>query len=920
MNDVYLHTKNINWGINMQSRLEIAVDESTSTTEQGQLLEQLGREILETQNFSVTSTVRLTGIEVDLLASHKQTAEKIFVECKAYRDKAISADVLTKIIGNVYFHNVDAGWLLATSELSKDAKGLVELHGERSASERRKLQIYASADISGLLVVNGRCIDPAKIVLPSGYRYSEDVTLLVSNIGRFWVFPVVHATAGVAQQVMYFHANDGELVGDNRLLNSLAKLKSSFSQLEIIRGVLTKGLPRAANNADSLQEEFDNILAVPMAEDWADYRPARPIDFIGRDSAQTEVMAFFESVRKSTTSTRLVAVKAPSGWGKSSFLNKLRDRCKSKYSGERYYFYAVDCRTAVSPRYAELAFKKCIDSAIKDGFINATGPVTLGTGASVLADESVRQVLESLRKDQKVLVLFFDQFEEITTKVELEDLFQNFQNLGYAVDAAGENVVLGFSWKTDGTVPPDHAAYHTWHNLSDRRYEIEIPPFSTPEVTTALNRFANHLGEPLNAQLRRMLADHCQGFPWLLKKLCLHVLSQNKKSTSQADILDRTLNVEDLFKKDLSGLSGNEHGCLKRIAADSPADFFQIETLFGGETVKKLINKRLVIRNATKLILYWDIFRDYVLTEKVPFIPVRYLPRAHIANYKLVLATLLERRSVSEAVLAKKLKVSSGTMDNLARDLVMIGNAERVRKQGRIDILQNSEADVCLAIHRFLRSHEVLRQIISNKGAGFKVSFAEIAETMKGIFLGAEFSEKTWLTYATMFVRWLEAFKIAIIDNDVVEHTPDGVAPRTLEGIVYISTRSKKRVFLGEAPPQKVINLLQRLMKGESYGPTDRNSLYVLRSLRIIYSTADPILVLIPSTHSLEKWLAARVAREPVIIAAYAATVSNSEISVSELGEIVANIRGSQLATTSKIRYGTSVQNWLRWVQQTSLG
>ncbi|WP_433693105.1 restriction endonuclease [Herbaspirillum seropedicae] len=903
----------------MQTRLEIAVDETVSTTEQGQLLEQLGKEILETQNFSVTDTVRLTGIEVDLIAYHKQTNEKIFVECKAYRDKAISADVLTKILGNVFIHDVDGGWLLATSELSKDAKGIVDRHSERAPAERRKLQVYASAEISRFLILNGRCIDPEKIQLPSGYRYSEDATLLASNLGRFWVFSVVHATAGVAQQVMYFHANDGEFVSDNRLLNSLAKLNSSFSQLEIIRGVLTKGLARPATNVDSLQEEFDNILAVPMAEDWADYRPARPIDFIGRDSAQTEVMSFLENVRKGVTNTRLVAVKAPSGWGKSSFLNKLRDRCKTKYSGERFYFYAVDCRTAVSPRYAELALKKCIDMAIADGFIKSGGQITLGAGASVLADESVSSVLELLRREQKVLVLFFDQFEEITTKVELEDLFKSFQNLGYAVDAAGENVVLGFSWKTDGTVPPDHAAYHTWHNLADRRYEIEIPPFSTPEVTTALNRFASHLGAPLNAQLKRMLADHCQGFPWLLKKLCLHVLSQNKKSISQADILDRTLNVEDLFKKDLAGLNGNEHACLKRIAADSPADFFQIETLFGGETVKKLINKRLVIRNATKLILYWDIFRDYVLTEKVPFIPVRYLPRAHIANYKLVLATLLQKRGESEAVLAKKLKVSSGTMDNIARDLVMIGNAERVRKQGRIDLIQTSEAAVCLVIHRFLRSHEVLRQIIGSKGPGFKVTLTEIAETMRNIFIGSEFSDKTWLTYATMFGRWLEAFKLAVVDNDVLEHTPDGVPPRTIDGIVHAKIRSKRLVFQGEAPPQKVVALLNRLLNGERHEPADRNSLYVLRSLRIIYSAADPILVLQPPQAAIEKWLAARVAREPVIVAAYAATQSDPDITVSELGEIVAKMRGSHLAATSKVRYGTSIQNWLRWVQQTSM-
>lgn len=72
--------------------------------------------------------------------------------------------------------------------------------------------------------------------------------------------------------------------------------------------------------------------------------------------------------------------------------------------------------------------------------------------------------------------------------------------------------LVGFSWKTDGVIPTEHNAYHMWHSLSDRRFEIELSPFTEREVGLAINRFSKELGNPVIPQLRRLLQDHCQGF------------------------------------------------------------------------------------------------------------------------------------------------------------------------------------------------------------------------------------------------------------------------------------------------------------------------------------------------------------------------------------------------------------------------
>ncbi|WP_143329875.1 hypothetical protein [Burkholderia sp. AU31652] len=389
-----------------------------------------------------------------------------------------------------------------------------------------------------------------------------------------------------------------------------------------------------------------------------------------------------------------------------------------------------------------------------------------------------------------------------------------------------------------------------------------------------------------------------------------------KGNAAQSDILNKALNVEELFKKDLSGLNANEHACLRRIALESPAEFFQIENTFDGDTVKRLIDKRLIIRNATKLILYWDIFRDYVLTERVPFIPIRYIPRTHVSSYKQALQALLEKRRITQSTLERRLKIGAGTADNVARDLVMIGNAERLRKEGKIELLQDGEAAVCGAIHRFLLNHEVLRRLVVVHGPGFKVSESQIAEIMKDVFLGSDFAEKTWLTYTKLFVRWLEAFKLISTSVDNVEHTPDIPIPKRLAEVVSQPRRSRSRIFIGEAPPQRVLDFISRLQKGETPSATDRNSLYVLRALNLIPAANVLSFIENPPRHGVEKWLASKVAVQPTITAVWRALDERPETSPVHLGEFVAVLRGSKLSDASKLRYGTSLQVWLRWAQQ----
>ena len=95
----------------MELMIEVGTEAEDSKRDRGVLLEKLGKEILQVLQYEVIEEIRITGMEVDLLAKNKETNEEILVECKAHSSN-LSADVITKLVGNVYTRDVSAGWLM----------------------------------------------------------------------------------------------------------------------------------------------------------------------------------------------------------------------------------------------------------------------------------------------------------------------------------------------------------------------------------------------------------------------------------------------------------------------------------------------------------------------------------------------------------------------------------------------------------------------------------------------------------------------------------------------------------------------------------------------------------------------------------------------------------------------------------------
>lgn len=136
-------------------KIEVALKQPCSTKDRGDLLEALAEKLLAAQSYEVIKEIRLTGVELDLLCKHKISGKQIYVECKAYRDTKIDANILKNLAGTLYLKNYDEAWIISTGEYGKEAKGFVTEWKEKPKDQATRLSFYDSHTTVDTLINSG---------------------------------------------------------------------------------------------------------------------------------------------------------------------------------------------------------------------------------------------------------------------------------------------------------------------------------------------------------------------------------------------------------------------------------------------------------------------------------------------------------------------------------------------------------------------------------------------------------------------------------------------------------------------------------------------------------------------------------------------------------------------------------------------
>ena len=279
------------------------------------------------------------------------------------------------------------------------------------------------------------------------------------------------------------------------------------------------------------------------------------------------------------------------------------------------------------------------------------------------------------------------------------------------------------------------------------------------------------------------------------------------------------MDVGALFGRDLNSCSTAEVVCLDHIAKQAPADWFEVLDLFGAETISALQDKRLIVRSGDRLNLYWDVFREYVLTKKVPAIPFTYLPSSPSVGAFLTVAGRLSRETPkTSAALADETGLSVKTVGNVIHDLIMFGLAKGAPSAALLDadVDAITEDAVLDRIRRVLKRHALTREL-QRFDSGSRITLKDMIASLKEVNPTAKHSADTWEAYATRLGPWL-------IAAGLLRPCTEGWIAGD-QGSISIPSKRGSRFRLGcfqaDAPPAKVVNALKWLLEQQPCTPEE---------------------------------------------------------------------------------------------------
>lgn len=893
-------------------KIEVATRKSDSNKAKGDLLEGLAKKLLLTQNYEVIEEIRVVGAELDLLCKHKVNGRQIYVECKAQKD-FISAPVLRQLWGTVDSSDYSEGWIISTSDFTKDAKGFVEAWKSKPIDKAARLSFYTPEIIVNTLMTAKIISEPPNISANEFFGAPEDLgdwTLLLSEFGMYWC--IYTLKGGAPNGVLIYNASSGKHIRDEDTFQNLSTLEATIADYD-----LRIGLCEEKALVSTSPKKFPLVVQVQIGESWNDYRPARPEDFVGRDSTQKEILDFLDSA-KGNSGTRIFAITGNSGLGKSSLIAKLRDRAKNKHYKNKYFVYAVDIRGAREPSYILSSLLVSLREAQKFGFGDDI-ELSLTDPSSPLNSISIQEYLASLKRKEQVVCLVFDQFEELYSKPELFGIFKAAKDLMLDVAASQSNLVLGFAWKTDSTTQQDHPAYHMWHELADHRIEYRLDVFESGEISKSITKFEKSIGQKIPAEIKHQISEVSQGFPWLLKKLCINVYEGIIKGKN-ADSVLIDLDIERLFQADLNNLTSQESVCLKLIAQKAPADWSEIIETSGIVVLNTLVNKRLVIKSGDRLNVYWDIFKDYLLTQRIPIVPYNYIPTTDASSILNICTKLKVNKFTNSEDISRAVGLGEKTIWNIGADLVMLGLAERDGTAFKISkkLGLNDENSILNYLRQTLSRHSLKVELYKSH-AGKKVTTKVVLETLKLCLPKAKFEDKTWNIYSNRLTNYLiySGYLLRAGNELVVQDIGTAIQDRT-----GLARRGKQRgkVFSVSVSPFAVVATMELIPNsGVKVETVSRNELSVLKRFELVAVKSG---VVIPNSESIAKsgglkeaiWTAAK--NESSLLRCIEILQDDPDINAKDLASKIAEEHNLNWSEGSKVRNGGVFKQWSLWIKE----
>ncbi len=744
----------------------------------GRLFEHLMRALCEHLKMEIIHINKSeNGKEIDLEGKTLVGNVKFFAECKARADSLNSTDIQKfgyKFLIKQRRDDDVRGLLFTLSPLNPDAQQLWD--NDLKAEYGDKVTSYFHDDIVELLIQHYEFISPDVIRQQAVSKYGRacgDTQLLCIEDDNkapslFWA-QLLMSSDGTEPNAVVFYGPTGSFIVEETAIGRLLSLKHDLATAKL-----------TCLNKEDLPSRLDDIspsrtvVRVRMSSDWFDYRfPAAPQFFVGRHLQLTELAGFVRSVREGKTSSRGILVSGKSGIGKSSLALKARQELQEN----KVVFLPIDSRLCDDVSFLfdsinELLFELRQIPEFKDA-LKAVRVEGLDSLIRTLTD-----IHDTIDKQEYLAVLFFDQFEKV---FEYPDVTKAIRTLFLRVNEKQLAILFGFAWKSDLWSLAEGFPHHERDDIVRESFPLkQVGEFGPEETSEVLKHLGTQWGGKLNVQLRHQLITFSRGLPWLLKKVCAHVLEQRSRDVTENELIETNLKLQDLFEADLAGLDDEERTLLKAIAPLLPttlrrlSESFEISNI--DHSLHRFIDKRILVKITedvgdslanVKYDAYSDIFREFLITGTVPIEDAYYFytsPRGALKFFEKV----RERGELSIEQEMEETGKRIASIYNLSRDLRSLGLVNvRNRVFTVTDEVIYLEQD---AILRFLQSqlkrNRLISLTLSELNESETIPLTRIAQLLEELFPPVEaFKEKTRKYYSRTTALWLRYARLALYDK-----------------------------------------------------------------------------------------------------------------------------------------------------------
>lgn len=740
---------------NCFSFLNLDNPSESKSYDKGKLFERLCSVIVENVGYSnIDFREKKENLEYDIVAYNRLTGKKLVGEAKAY-EKKISEQIMT-FFAKMAIHWIEdkdtQGLFISVSELTPDVKGQIDTIRTVHSNFR-----YIIADeIIDILSThaNYQTITQIKRKSESSYPCNRagETYFLVTDRGDFFIQLLINEGMTLPSSFSVYNSF-GNQVTD---INFLGIIKEKIDVLKELNFLVENNSTHVYENSDKL-----SFLGVPSGSGWFDYYfPAPPDKFIGRDMILSKFNRLIEEVRNGGTTIRVCEILSRSGVGKSSVTLKLE--YDSNQIGD--IGIVVDSRNIRTDTDILNIFQTLLRKANSSLNLNIELPSSQKEISS-----NIHQLDKVLKSQFKVAIVFLDQFESIFSKPkvynQILDIIIEFCSFRY-------NVFFCIARKNDQPTTYDESSEIDLKRLTGISKAFKLEDFKLPEAESLIDKMKSELRRPLIKSLKEQVLEISNGFPWLIKKFCAHIIKLVKDGQTQTNIMQTGMQLEDLFYEDLAALDELLREFFYRLVNFLPATHADLTEKFNDSD---LFFKLTSLQNDYRLIrltgrtydTYNDVLKEYMKAGYIS-LTKRYIFRLYPTQIVVLFEQIIKNNWNNIDQILRDTRQAEGVIYNKLRGLRQVELLDGTKdsfKPTEAAMKAYNDSKLVDYLNAVLKQNTLVREVINKVHMNKSLKIDELQLYLQEEMPFIDANESTWLSYARYFATWLHYTQIVSYKN-----------------------------------------------------------------------------------------------------------------------------------------------------------